>query len=254
MLILTSRPAGWGCAPVLYAIGVIHSGMIPKSSSALSFTLLRVAFLGFPLCIGRFSHLWWFKHVADDLTFPELVVFGVNDVYDYDSDLANPRKSGTSFQGTILPQPYHGFVIQAAAISSLITVGASLLLCQYACTASSGWQGYMPLVSTAALVAVGWMYSAPPFRLKEAPFADSLSNGVIIWLAWFVGFCSSRVLAGQPWSLADIPTRALTLIPISASVHALAAAADMKADLAAGHRTIATFVGVRGCAAFGAAA
>ncbi|KAG8745505.1 hypothetical protein FRC10_007852 [Ceratobasidium sp. 414] len=233
MLVKSSRPPGWTFGPILYGIGAIHSGVIPKSFGALVICLTQIATLSFPLCI---------------------VVFGINDIHDYASDLLNPRKSATSLEGTILPPAHHAFVHRAAVTSSAITLGISLLPYLSARPAVGPWEAYAPTVSTAALVALGWMYSAPPFRLKEIPIVDSLSNGLIVWLSWFVGFSSCCALVGRRWGVDDIPSKGYVLGLVTASVHALGAAADIEADVAAGQRTVATVLGRRGCAVLGAAA
>ncbi|KAF8598019.1 hypothetical protein BDV93DRAFT_527000 [Ceratobasidium sp. AG-I] len=239
MLVKSSRPPGWTFGPILYGIGVIHSGFIPKTLSAAGVALVQIATLSFPLCI---------------------VVFGINDVHDYASDLLNPRKSATSLEGTILPPAHHAFVHSAAVTASVITIATSFLPALISPPPSEltlAWQSSSPVLATSALVALGWMYSAPPARLKEVPVIDSLSNGLVVWLAWFIGFASCRVLAGDrgsEWGFADIPSKGYVLGLVTASVHALGAAADIEADLATGQRTVGTVLGRRGCAILGAAA
>lgn len=232
MLVKSSRPPGWTFGPILYGIGAIHSGAIPKTLGALAVSAVQIVTLSFPLCI---------------------VVFGINDIYDYASDVLNPRKSITSLEGTILPPAHHPFVHRTAIISSGIVVTASTLPAFYGSSLVS-WQSTIPVVSTAALVALGWAYSAPPTRLKEIPVIDSISNGVIVWMSLLVGYSSCRTLADLPWGFADIPLKGYAVGLVTASVHALGAAADIDADVASGQRTIATLVGRRGCAAFGTAA
>ncbi|CAE6490439.1 unnamed protein product [Rhizoctonia solani] len=211
--------------------------MIPKSFGALTVSAVQIATLGFPLCT---------------------VVFGVNDIYDYQSDLLNPRKSLTSLEGSILPPAHHEFVQKSAITSSVVIVLASIIPTSHILSRNeldATWQLYSPALSTILLVALGWIYSAPPLRLKERPVLDSVSNGLIVWLSCLVGFTSARVLTGNlNWGSADIPTKTYMLGLVTASVHALGAAADIEADIAAGQRTIATRIGRRGCALIGAAA
>ncbi|CAE6488859.1 unnamed protein product [Rhizoctonia solani] len=239
MLIKSSRPPGWMFGPILYGIGVIHSGMVPKTLGALVVCLSQIATLSFPLCI---------------------VVFGINDVYDYETDIRNPRKSATSLEGTILPPAHHDFVHRAAVTASLITIATSVLPSTFS-PATSLCNGtvrtYAPMLATTALVALCWMYSAPPTRLKEVPIVDSVSNGLIVFLSWFLGYASCRALAGDRglgWNIADIPSKGYVLGLVTSSVHALGAAADIDADLAAGQRTVGTVLGSQGCAALGVVA
>ncbi|CAE6412099.1 unnamed protein product [Rhizoctonia solani] len=237
MLVKSSRPPGWTFGPILYGIGVIHSGVIPKSTGALIVSAAQIATLGFPLCI---------------------VVFGINDIHDYKSDLLNPRKSVTSLEGTILPPAHHGFVQKSAVASSVAIILVSMTPTAYILSGNqleATWQLYSPALSTILLVTLGWVYSVPPLRLKEIPVIDSISNGLIVWLSCFVGLTSVRVLtANLDWGIADILTKGYVLGLVTASVHALGAAADIEADIAAGQRTIATWVGRRGCALIAAVA
>ncbi|KAG8765224.1 hypothetical protein FRC12_007617 [Ceratobasidium sp. 428] len=187
------------------------------------------------------------------LSFPLcIVLFGINDVYDYPSDLVNPRKSGTLAEGIVLPPAYHGFVIRAGIVSSAITISASCLPYISAASAARTWQAGILAVSTAALIAFAWMYSAPPFRLKERPMMDSLSNALMVWLAWFIGFTSSSTLTGVMRGLEDVPLEVNMLTLVATGVHALGAAADIEADESAGYKTVATVLGRQLCAVYGA--
>ncbi|KAL5635194.1 hypothetical protein ACGC1H_003032 [Rhizoctonia solani] len=119
---------------------------------------------------------------------------------------------------------------------------------------NSTFQTYTPMLTTTALVALGWMYSAPPVRLKEVPIIDSIANGLIVFLSWFLGYASCRALAGDRgpgWNITSIPSKGYVLGLVTSSVHALGAAADIDADLAAGQRTVGTVLGSQGCAALG---
>lgn len=60
MLVKSSRPPGWTFGPILYGIGAIHSGMIPKTLGAWAIAATQVATLSFPLCIGQ---LYTYSHV-----------------------------------------------------------------------------------------------------------------------------------------------------------------------------------------------
>lgn len=174
------------------------------------------------------------------------VVFGVNDVYDYASDLRNPRKQGQSLEGGVLNPAHHRFVLSAARVATLL-----IFLCSFISRTSSSrnhWQG--PLLTTLLLV-LSWQYSSPPLRLKERPLLDSISNGVIVWLCWARGYSDSGLPLFGP-DVIDSATKGWLLAFCTAGVHALGAAADVEADVAAGQRTIATAFGKRFAAAFSA--
>lgn len=115
------------------------------------------------------------------------VTFGVNDVYDYDSDIRNPRKNNQWADGTVLSQGNQKFILLSARVSTIFVV----LLALPASIRSPQVLGY-----TISFLALIWMYSSPPLRLKERPLWDSLSNGLICWLFWACGstFYSERYI------------------------------------------------------------
>ena len=94
-----------------------------------------------------------------------LALYGINDVFDYVSDLANPRKGGV--EGALLPPERHHTILVASLVTcapfviALVVLGPPL-----------SWA--VLAVSLFALVA----YSAPPFRFKEVPVLDSLTSSV----------------------------------------------------------------------------
>jgi 4-hydroxybenzoate polyprenyltransferase len=159
----------------------------------------------------------------------------MNDVYDYYSDVKNPRKLTSGLEGAILYPVYHPSVRLAAYISTVFIFFTSLLTLQVKNVSAVG-----------LLVFLGWQYSAPPLRLKEVPLLDSCSNGLIVFLAWLAGYTFG---CGR---LSNIPDKAFTLSLCTAGVHALGAAVDIESDTAAGQTTIATSLGQHSAAAFGA--
>jgi len=205
-----SRPPGWTFGPILFGIGLIESGKLPRSVWELLRAVLQVGSLSLPLCV---------------------VVFGMNDVYDYDSDLLNPRKSFNSLEGSVLAPVYHHDVRVTAWASTGLIMGCSLLT-----------RRPQNMIATASLLALGWQYSATPLRLKEVPIIDSLSNGLIVLLASFVGFSFGGA------SISDAPSKGYMMALVCSGVHALGAVVDVDADLAAGQTTIATFLGRRATA------
>lgn len=92
-----------------------------------------------------------------------LLMYGVNDVFDYESDLLNARKGGV--EGAVLDRSQHRLVLGA---SILLPIPFVLVL-----ATQGGWAANATLaVSLFAVVA----YSAPKLRFKERPFLDSLTS------------------------------------------------------------------------------
>lgn len=156
-----------------------------------------------------------------------LAMYGINDVFDYESDLRNPRKGGV--EGALLDPRIHRTTLWAAAISCapflvyLVIVGDPL-----------SW--LVLAISMFAVVA----YSAKGLRFKEKPFLDSLTSST--------HFVSPAVYA---LVLADAAfTPALWLILVSfflwgVASHAFGAVQDIVADREGGISSIATVIGGR---------
>ncbi|OCB90585.1 prenyltransferase [Sanghuangporus baumii] len=183
------------------------------------------------------------------------VVFGVNDVYDYASDLRNPRKQGWSLEGCVLEPIHHDFVLTAARVASALVLLSSFLnpslsFSSFHSPSSPSVNFIQPLL-TAVILILGWQYSSPPLRLKERPILDSLSNGALVWLCWALGYTSSGHTLFGP-NAGEGANKGWLLALCTSGVHALGAAADVEVDNATGQRTIATAYGRRAAAFFSA--
>jgi 4-hydroxybenzoate polyprenyltransferase len=166
----------------------------------------------------------------------------VNDVYDHDSDMQNPRKQKQNYwaDGGILDPVDHNFVLDAARV--LTGVFFILVL-------PASVQSLQILICTPFLLFLCWNYSSPPLRLKERPILDSLSNGVICWLLWACGYASGgNTLLGPEAGKAA--SNGYFVLFYASAMHSLAAVADAKPDTFAEHHTIATVLGERVAAAF----
>lgn len=156
-----------------------------------------------------------------------LAMYGINDVFDYESDLRNPRKGGA--HGAVLDPRLHGAALWASAIACAPFVVALVVL-------GGPWSW---LVLAASLFFVVF-YSAPPLRLKEVPFADSVTSSI-----HFVSpAVYALVLAGVEW------TGSLVLLVVAFGLwgvasHAFGAVQDVAADRDAGISSIATSRGAR---------
>ncbi|TLP74074.1 prenyltransferase [Nesterenkonia sphaerica] len=156
-----------------------------------------------------------------------LAMYGINDVFDYASDAANPRKGGA--EGALLAPSRHRTVLLASAVVCVPFVVALVLL--------GTWPSWIALgCSLFAVVA----YSAPPLRFKEIPGVDSLTSSVHFVSPAVYGL----VLAG-----ADIEGATLSLLGAfllwGMASHAFGAVQDIGPDRAAGIASIATALGAR---------
>jgi 4-hydroxybenzoate polyprenyltransferase len=163
-----------------------------------------------------------------------LAMYGINDVFDYESDLRNPRKGGV--EGAVLAPRLHRTVLVASVVTNVPFLVALLVL--------GGWASRIVLlVSVFAVVA----YSAPGLRFKERPVLDSITSAT-----HFVG---PAVYAA---ALADRPLDARALLLLAAffawgmASHAFGAVQDVPADREAGIASIATVLGARATVAFAA--
>ena len=156
-----------------------------------------------------------------------LAMYGINDVFDYESDLRNPRKGGT--HGAVLDRRMHRITLWAAALSCvpfvlyLVVVGSP-----------ASW-----LVLAASLFFVVF-YSAPPLRLKEVPFADSVTSSIHFFSPAVYGL----VLAGAIWTW-QLGAVILAFALWGVASHAFGAVQDVVADREAGISSIATARGAR---------
>lgn len=156
-----------------------------------------------------------------------LAMYGINDVFDYASDLANPRKGG--IEGALLSPRIHRATLWAAAVTN-----APFLVYLFAVGTPTSWLWLA--VSVFAVLA----YSAPVLRFKERPFLDSVTSST-----HFV----SPALVGL--SLAGAPVTTTTVLVLVAfflwgmAAHAFGAVQDIGPDREGGISSIATVIGAR---------
>lgn len=159
-----------------------------------------------------------------------LAMYGINDVFDYESDLRNPRKGGV--EGALLPPSIHRTTLLAATILNipflifLLVVGSPL-----------SW--LVLAISVFAVIA----YSAPGLRFKERPFVDSLTSSTHFVSPAIYGL----VLAGAVFRPALWALLAAFFLWGIAS-HAFGAVQDIIADREGGIGSIATVIGGRATA------
>ncbi len=154
-----------------------------------------------------------------------LAMYGINDVFDYESDMRNPRKGGV--EGAVLDPRMHRITLWAVLITNvpflvyLVAVGSPL-----------SW--LVLAVSMFAVVA----YSMKGLRFKEIPFLDSITSsthfvspaiyGLVLAGALFTPALWGILVAYFLWGIAS---------------HAFGAVQDIQADREGGLSSVATAMG-----------
>lgn len=154
-------------------------------------------------------------------------MYGINDVFDYASDLANPRKGG--IEGALLAPRLHRPTLLIAAATNL-----PLLVLLGTAGGPAAWAALA--VSAFAVVA----YSAPGLRFKERPFLDSLTSSV-----HFVSPAVVGLLLGDAVVDAGLVLVLAAFLLWGMAAHAFGAVQDIAPDREAGIRSVATALGAR---------
>jgi 4-hydroxybenzoate polyprenyltransferase len=156
-----------------------------------------------------------------------LAMYGINDVFDYESDLHNPRKGGA--EGAVLDRGQHRATLIAAAVTTvpflvfLVVVGTP-----------PSW--LVLAISVFAVIA----YSVPKLRFKERPVLDSITSSTHFVSPAVYGL----VLAGATFT----PQLWLLLASFflwGVASHAFGAVQDVVADRQGGIASVATVLGAR---------
>jgi 4-hydroxybenzoate polyprenyltransferase len=159
-----------------------------------------------------------------------LLMYGVNDIHDYASDVANPRKG--SAEGALVPPSRARLMWWAIGVTNVPLVLAV------------GWLAGLPaLLAFLVTALVAWLYSAPPLRTKERPILDSFTSALHFVLPAICGL----LVAGLP--LSELPWGLLVAFTgWGVASHAVGAVQDITYDRAAGIGSVATALGARGVA------
>jgi lycopene elongase/hydratase (dihydrobisanhydrobacterioruberin-forming) len=195
-LLKLSRPRFWLYLAGPVAVGVAYGA----SSTAELVTPTTLALFAFFLLPGN------------------VLLYGVNDVFDSDVDEVNPKKDEREvrFEGD-------SFVLWAVGLSALSGLALVPLL------------PLESLVWLAGFYLLGVQYSAPPLRFKTTPLLDSVSNGLYLMPG---AAAYAAVAGGHPPLLAVVGAWLWTM-----AMHTFSAVPDIVPDRRAGIRTTATALG-----------
>ena len=159
------------------------------------------------------------------LTLPfNLLIYGVNDLFDQETDAKNPRK-GTLEGARITPEEARPIAF-GVLLTNLPFLVYSVFFFPF---------GAILWMLLYTLLFVG--YSVPPARFKARPYLDSLSNAAYAFPLVFVPLALGE---GPVWSAA------LGLMAWSAAKHTFDAVQDVDEDRRAGITTTAVRLGPGG--------
>ena len=192
------------------------------------FWLYEAATFGLVGTVGAQSGLYFFstwQYWVFALYFlipANILIYGINDIFDYETDKLNPKKGDTAYEALVPPER------QRALWKWILYTNIPFLF-------------FIPLenpllLSFFAFVFFASFYSAEPIRAKAKPIIDSLfsaghyvATGVFgYYLAGGTAFPTVGVIAGMCWAVA---------------MHAYSAVPDIKADTQANLNTIAILIG-----------
>lgn len=200
-LLHISRPRFW-----IYELGPYIIGIVSVAHTEAS------VWLYFPVMLFFF----FFMYPAN------IYIYGINDVYDYETDKLNPKK--VSYETLVTPQEQSDLLWHIAYVTLPFLVYSFMY---------SHWTAFISLF---LFFFFAGFYSAKPIRAKARPFLDSIfSAGHYIATGVFgyyfiggTGFPLIPVIAGMSWGIA---------------MHAYSAVPDIEADSSAKLQTIATTLG-----------
>lgn len=205
LLVRISRPAGWLLAPLVFLLGLTAFGAQLSPAAVLQSVLLTV-----PYCI---------------------LLYGTNDIYDYETDKLNPRKTtptGVTVEADLFP-----LVKKLSSVTAVLLLASSLISLNL-----------LNVVAMLLLLVFYHQYSAPPLRFKEKPPLDSFSNGIIYYYA--------PLLLGVSYgaTFLDIPIQVYYILACVMGVHSFSTVMDYGPDKLAGARTFAVAFGKRAASLF----
>lgn len=178
----------------------------------------------FILTGGGLSPFFWIASLFFLIPY-NLLMYGINDIFDYESDIRNPRKGG--IEGLKEQSSFHPIIFWAAILTTAPFIVFLLI---------SG-----SLAANVTLLAVIFFvvaYSLGGLRFKEKPILDSITSSI-----HFVGpMIYAMVLTGfQP----DYLPYVIAFFFWGVASHAFGAVQDIVPDREGGLASVATVLGAR---------
>lgn len=155
--------------------------------------------------------------------FYNYLMYGVNDIYDYDSDIKNPRKN--SIEGGLVEKSKHKTMFY-------LIVGLNLPLLVFLLATGS----LLSNIVIGLIVFFAFSYSIRPLRFKEVPILDSINSSLHFVLPLVFGLVYGGA-SSLPWPAI------IAFFCWCAASQALGSIPDIKPDRSAGIASIATKLG-----------
>lgn len=204
-LLLTSRPLSWVNTAYPFAAAYVLAAGRLDAATVVTLVVGTVFFL-IPY---------------------NLAMYGINDVFDYESDLRNPRKGGV--EGALLRPQHHRATLWTASLLPVPFV-------VYLIVVGSAVSDVVLAISLFAVVA----YSVAGLRFKERPFLDSLTSSTHFVSPAAFGIALAG--AAPTWPLVALLGGYFLW---GCASHAFGAVQDIEADREAGIGSVATVIGAR---------
>ncbi len=173
--------------------------------------------------VGQLMTWWFWVHLLFFTLPANLLLYGVNDLFDVDTDARNPKKGSVEHRLSLSERP----LVWRAVMTALVLALAFAVL----------QRSYADGAMMAVFVVLAFAYSAPPVRLKSRPTLDSASN-VLYAVPGFLGW---QQASGQPVDAIAV----LIASCWTAAMHLFSAIPDIESDRDAGLSTSATLLGRR---------
>lgn len=199
-LFQVSRPRFWFYVFGPFIVGALIGAPDPRAYLSLTSVLWALFFL-FPA---------------------NLLIYGANDIFDYETDRRNAKKQG--YELLVTPADHRALW---RAITIVCLPFAPLLI----------WAPLACWIALAGFLFFSIFYSAPPIRAKARPILDSIFNVLYI----FPGAFGYFLTGGGHFSISLFAAAWLWAM----AMHAYSAVPDISADKAAQLPTVATFLGLR---------
>lgn len=199
-----SRPISWPNTSYPFLVGFLLTSIMPLSSQSLLTLIVGTLYF-----IGPFN----------------LLMYGINDIFDYESDIRNPRKGGV--EGMRESRAFHPTIFRAIIVSNIPFIAYLLF--------ASNWQAQLALLF---VVFTAVAYSLKGLRFKEIPFLDSITSsthfiGPLVFALALTGLPSEA----WPW--------VITFFLWGMASHALGAVQDVIPDREGKLSSIATVLGAK---------